>query len=168
MSLDDLFLDCNADTIIFFFFQLQNLHVLENILSYLATATHGAELVGEIMTTKDDLSATTIGQRLAVNLVEANKLPSPIRLKRGKGTIPIPGIDVPFHSSFLRQSVASYRKILQRRIPEENIHLDRLLGRWIPNVMARPFSIDNDYLQEALELTNSPILGELVNGPITV
>ncbi|GAM33971.1 fatty acid synthase beta subunit [Talaromyces pinophilus] len=147
---------------------LQNLHVLENVLSYLATAPHGAELVGEIMTTKDDLSATTIGQRLAVNLIEAHRLPSPIRLKRGKGTIPIPGIDVPFHSSFLRQSVASYRKILQRRIPEENIHLDRIVGKWIPNVMARPFSIDDDYLQEALELTQSPLLGKLVNGPVVV
>lgn len=160
-------MDCGANNICFFF-QLQNLHVLENVLSYLATAPHGAELVGDIMTTKDDLSATTIGQRLAVNLVEAHKLPSPIRLKRGKGTIPIPGIDVPFHSSFLRQSVASYRKILQRRIPEENIHLDRIVGKWIPNVMARPFSIDDDYLQEALELTQSPILGELVNGPVAV
>lgn len=125
-------------------------------------------MVGEIMTTKDDLPATRIGQRLALDLLEAHKLPSPIRLKRGKGTIPIPGIDVPFHSSFLRQSVASYRKILQRRIPEENIHLDRILGKWIPNVMARPFSIDDDYLQEALELTKSPILGELIHRPVAV
>ncbi|EED22654.1 fatty acid synthase subunit beta, putative [Talaromyces stipitatus ATCC 10500] len=147
---------------------LKNLYVLENILSYLSTISHGAELVGEIMTTKDDLSATIIGQQLAASLLEANALPGPIQLKRGKGTIPIPGIDVPFHSSFLRQSVASYRKILQRRIPEENIHLDRLLGRWIPNVMARPFSINDDYLQEAAELTKSPILAELLNGPVTV
>jgi fatty acid synthase subunit beta, fungi type len=123
-------------------------------------------MVGEIMTTKDDLATTTLGRMISGSLLEARKLHSPIRLKRGKGTIPIPGIDVPFHSSFLRQSVASYRKILQRRIPEENVRLDRLLGRWIPNVMARPFSIEEEYLQEALELTKSPILGEMLHGAV--
>ncbi len=38
-----------------------------------------------------------------------------ISLKRGVATIPLPGIDVPFHSEFLKDGVPAFRQILKNR-----------------------------------------------------
>lgn len=32
------------------------------------------------------------------------------------------------------------------------------MGKWIPNVMARPFSVADEYVREAWEITGSPVL----------
>ncbi|PWY78034.1 sterigmatocystin biosynthesis fatty acid synthase subunit beta [Aspergillus sclerotioniger CBS 115572] len=95
-------------------------------------------------------------------LSEAKNLPQPIQLRRGQATIPLEGIDVPFHSSHLRSTVARFRQCLLRPgFLEGNVDLEAL-RRYIPNVMARPFSVDEAYIQEAYERTQSPILGEIL------
>ncbi|KAJ9640319.1 hypothetical protein H2199_005858 [Coniosporium tulheliwenetii] len=58
-----------------------------------------------------------------------------IELERGRATIPLKGIEVPFHSTFLRSEIDNYRRYLKRKILEENIDPDQLVGRWIPNVI---------------------------------
>ena len=96
------------------------------------------------------------------NVATAFALRMPITLERGVATIPLKGIDVPFHSSHLRQSVSAYRTYLQEHIPKEQLNVDKLLHRYIPNLTARPFSIDDDYLRDTWRLTGSEVLRELV------
>lgn len=106
---------------------------------------------------------TTPQDELILQLLsEAKNLPQPIQLRRGQATIPLEGIDVPFHSTHLRSTVDRFRQCLLRPgFLEGNVDLEAL-GRYIPNVMARPFSVDEAYIQEAYERTQSPILGEIL------
>ncbi|KAJ1746765.1 fatty acid synthase alpha subunit Lsd1, partial [Coemansia sp. RSA 1821] len=82
-------------------------------------------------------------------------------LERTQATTPIPGIDVPFHSSLLREGTWSFRKLLQRIIKPEQVSVDQL-RRYIPNLTARPFAVDKEYIQNVFELTGSTILEELL------
>ena len=86
----------------------------------------------------------------------------PIELERGVATIPLKGIDVPFHSSHLQNSVPAYRKFLQQQISEGNLQVDKVVGKYIPNLLAKPFSVEKDYLEEAYDLTKSEVLRELI------
>ncbi|GAA92429.1 fatty acid synthase beta subunit [Aspergillus luchuensis IFO 4308] len=95
-------------------------------------------------------------------LSEARELSPPIQLRRGQATIPLEGIDVPFHSSHLRSTVDRFRQCLLRPgFLEGNVDLEAL-RRYIPNVMARPFSVDEEYIREAYERTHSPVLEEML------
>ena len=86
----------------------------------------------------------------------------PIELERGKATIPLKGIDVPFHSSHLQHSVPAYRKFLQQQISKESLQVDKLVARYIPNLIGKPFSIQTEYLRETWDLTGSEVLRELI------
>ncbi|KAL4945594.1 acyl transferase domain-containing protein [Aspergillus oleicola] len=98
-------------------------------------------------------------------LLEAKSLPRPIQLQRGKATVPLEGIDVPFHSSHLRNTVDRFRQCLLRPgFLVDNVDMEHLVGRYIPNLMAKPFSLDREYIQEAFDLTQSPVLKELLDG----
>lgn len=88
----------------------------------------------------------------------AHALPKPIILSRGQATIPLQGIDVPFHSAELRSGVAAWRKFLLSRIQPEDIRPDDLLDRFVPNVMGRPFSLDRKYIAEAMRVMRSQTL----------
>lgn len=97
-------------------------------------------------------------------LTDARILPRPIQLQRGKATVPLEGIDVPFHSSHLRNTVDKFRQCLLRPgFLVDNIDVEQLVGKYIPNLMARPFSLEREYIQEAFELTQSPILAEILS-----
>jgi fatty acid synthase len=52
----------------------------------------------------------------------------------------VPGIDTPFHSSVLHDGVERFRAVLNRLVPE-SIDADVLVGRYIPNLTARPFDV---------------------------
>ena len=59
----------------------------------------------------------------------------------GKRTVRVlPGIDVPFHSSVLSPAVDEFRAHLQA----VTIDAERLVGRWVPNLVGRPFTPDDD------------------------
>ena len=66
--------------------------------------------------------------------------------KRGVASIPLPGIDVPFHSKFLRSGVSTFRNILRSLMDVENIKVNRLLDLYIPNLVAKPFSLSKEIL----------------------
>ena len=85
----------------------------------------------------------------------SNTLPQPIELDRGRATVPLSGINVPFHSSYLRGGINTYREYLKEKILEENIAPDRLVGRFIPNVIGKPFSVDRSYVEEVAQITGS-------------
>ncbi len=63
----------------------------------------------------------------------------------------VPGIDVPFHSRVLRVGVADFRRSLERVMPRDK-DPDVIIGRYIPNLVPRPFTLDRDFIQEIRDL----------------
>ncbi|KAK0643318.1 acyl transferase domain-containing protein [Cercophora newfieldiana] len=88
--------------------------------------------------------------------------PTPLELQRGFATIPLRGIDVPFHSTFLRSGVKPFRSFLLKKINKTTIDPAKLVGKYIPNVTARPFAITKEYFEDVYRLTNSPKIGHVL------
>jgi fatty acid synthase subunit beta len=83
-------------------------------------------------------------------------------LERGKATIPLPGIDVPFHSSFLRPNLAAFREVLEQNIKKDWMEPEKLVGRYVPNVTARPFEVTKQAIAYAFEITGSERLKDVL------
>ncbi|AKK11395.1 type I polyketide synthase [Corynebacterium uterequi] len=77
-----------------------------------------------------------------------------------RAVIPIPGIDVPFHSSRLRAGVPEFRDTLDALLPAD-INPDVLLGRYLPNLVARPFELSEDFLDAILAVAPSEYVTQL-------
>ncbi|GMF81061.1 unnamed protein product [Aspergillus oryzae] len=88
--------------------------------------------------------------------------PKPITLERGFATIPLRGIDVPFHSTFLRSGVKPFRSFLLKKINKNTIDPSKLVGKYIPNVTARPFELTKEYFEDVYRLTNSPRIANIL------
>ncbi|PLB51631.1 beta subunit of fatty acid synthase [Aspergillus steynii IBT 23096] len=141
-----------------------NLHVLGKLMDHIAQSASGLDQVRAVVESKSaDGGGTELQRVIQALLAEARSLPRPIELQRGKATIPLQGIDVPFHSSHLRSTVDRFRQcLLKPGFLEGNVDVDELVGKYIPNLMAKPFSLDEAYIREAYELTQSPILGQML------
>ncbi|KAG2421340.1 hypothetical protein HFD88_005314 [Aspergillus terreus] len=136
---------------------ITNLYVLGKLLDHLAECPDGAELVGGIA------DASDLHKMIGDLFGGAKVLLCPLELQRGRATIPLQGIDVPFHSSHLRSTVDRFRQcLLKPGFLEGNVNVEELVDRYIPNLIARPFSVDPDYIREAYELTRSPVLAEML------
>ena len=68
----------------------------------------------------------------------------------------VPGIDVPFHSRVLHGGVADFRARLEELLPV-TIDPAILEGRYVPNLVPRPFSLDRDFVTEIVDLVDPPI-----------
>lgn len=90
------------------------------------------------------------------------KKPQPLELERGFATIPLRGIDVPFHSTFLRSGVKPFRSFLLKKINRTTIDPSKLVGKYIPNVTAKPFALTREYFEDVYKLTNSPKIGAVL------
>ncbi|MGH3584226.1 MAG: acyltransferase domain-containing protein, partial [Mycobacterium sp.] len=73
----------------------------------------------------------------------------------------VPGIDVPFHSEVLRVGVADFRRALERVMPV-GADPELLIGRYIPNLVPRPFTLDRDFIQEIRDLVPAETLDEVL------
>jgi len=73
----------------------------------------------------------------------------------------VPGIDVPFHSRVLRVGVADFRRSLERVMPRDK-DPEIIIGRYIPNLVPRPFSLDRDFIQEIRDLVPAEPLDEIL------
>ena len=73
----------------------------------------------------------------------------------------VPGIDVPFHSQVLRVGVAEFRRSLERAMPRGK-DPEVIIGRYIPNLVPRPFSLDRDFIQEIRDLVPAEPLDEIL------
>jgi fatty acid synthase, bacteria type len=73
----------------------------------------------------------------------------------------VPGIDVPFHSSVLRVGVADFRRSLERVMPRGQ-DPDLIIGKYIPNLVPRPFTLDRDFIQEIRDLVPAEPLDEIL------
>jgi len=73
----------------------------------------------------------------------------------------VPGIDVPFHSSVLRVGVDDFRRSLERVLPRDQ-DANLIVGRYIPNLVPRPFTLDRDFVQEIRDLVPAEPLDEIL------
>eukprot|EP00127_Corallochytrium_limacisporum_P004434 Clim_evm12s162 gene=Clim_evmTU12s162 len=98
--------------------------------------------------------------------VVAKKFGRPFQLERGVATIPLPGIDVPFHSKQLLDGVDAFRSLLAPKItiPRVLKALPHLLQRYIPNVVAEPFSVEKTFIRHVAEVTGSKNLNMILEG----
>ncbi|KAL4902745.1 hypothetical protein BDW74DRAFT_169333 [Aspergillus multicolor] len=86
-----------------------------------------------------------------------NQTPKPFVLKRTLATIPL-NVDVPFHSTLLRPGVNSFRHLLQSCITEEMADPAMLVGKYIPNLVGKPFQLEREFVQCVWEVTGSEVL----------
>uniref|UniRef100_K3WEQ6 Fatty acid synthase subunit alpha n=1 Tax=Globisporangium ultimum (strain ATCC 200006 / CBS 805.95 / DAOM BR144) TaxID=431595 RepID=K3WEQ6_GLOUD len=89
----------------------------------------------------------------------------PFTLARGLATIPLPGIDVPFHSRELLGGVPSFRSLLRTKFSPDVLErqLPLLVNRYIPNLVATPFSLKRSYFEQVYEATKSPYIAEVLD-----
>lgn len=86
-----------------------------------------------------------------------------IQLKRTHFAIPLDGVDIPFHSSFLRPGIGDYRNFLLKTLKKEEIKYGKLVGRWIPNLTGQVFECSLRNIENIYSITQSPILGSLLD-----
>ena len=72
----------------------------------------------------------------------------------------VPGIDVPFHSTVLRRGVPEFREKLEERVPHD-IDPATMVGRYVPNLVARPFELSRDFVRAVLDVVPSEALEPL-------
>ncbi len=74
--------------------------------------------------------------------------------QKPKGKAPwvtVPGIDVPFHSTRLRDGVPAFRATLQRLLPATGYL--KLVGTYVPNLVAVPFALTPAFVEEMVAAT---------------
>ena len=140
--------------------KLRALDCLTNVTNYLK-----AQKV-DIQSLMQRMSLDKVKEHLVEIIRECAKQtenkPKPLELQRGFATIPLKGIDVPFHSTFLRSGVKPFRSFLLKKINKTSIDPSKLIGKYIPNVTAKPFEISKAYFEEVYKLTNSPRIGNVL------
>ncbi|KAJ2229527.1 fatty acid synthase alpha subunit Lsd1, partial [Coemansia sp. RSA 485] len=82
--------------------------------------------------------------------------------QRGQATVPLAGIDVPFHSSLLKRGVSSFRSILKQRICSEFIDVKQLSRKYIPNLTATPFEVSKGYFERVYQITGSSVIRDVL------
>ena len=110
---------------------------------------------------------------------DQQKVEGYIQLERGFATIPLPGIDVPFHSRYLWAGVMPFRACkpvyqlfmkgthlnfpdLSKKINATQLNPDMLINKYIPNLVAKPFEVSREYAQLIYDQTSSPRLDKVL------
>ncbi|KAI8987783.1 fatty acid synthase [Mycotypha africana] len=142
---------------------LTNLDTLANVLNQISSSKIDVQQMLSIE------PAETVKNKLnnvidtALQKTKLKQTDGFIHLERGKATIPLSGIDVPFHSRFLINGVNPYRKILLQKFDPSNIDVSQLKSKFIPNLVAQPFDISKEYIENVYRLTSSSRLGDILN-----
>ncbi|KAJ6134376.1 Acyl transferase/acyl hydrolase/lysophospholipase [Penicillium sp. IBT 18751x] len=126
--------------------QIHALHCLTVVLNHLHANKSLPDSPGQI---------AALVERQISQVAQTNP---PAELIRGCATIPLRGIDVPFHSSSLLPGVAGFRRCLLDLIDSHALDLKCLVGRYIPNLTARPFELTKAYFELVYKLTGSMAL----------
>lgn len=77
----------------------------------------------------------------------------------------VPGIDVPFHSTLLRKGVPEFRDKLDALLPAYIDYRGRLVGRYIPNLVATPFEMTKEFAAKILEAVPSERIKAALDDP---
>ncbi|KAM7196695.1 fatty acid synthase [Rhypophila sp. PSN 637] len=123
---------------------LRSLDLLQQVCDSLAAAANGGK-------EEEELIAKLLVERYS----DPNMKAEEIVLVRGKATVPLSGVDVPFHSSFLRPRIEAFRRTLQDSINMERLKPERLVGKYVPNVTGTPFELSREYLEKVAAITGS-------------
>lgn len=144
---------------------LHGLDTLSNVFNVLKTQKIQLDKLMETMSMEDLKSKLSeiVDMCKEKSLEKARIAGGRLELERGFATIPLKGIDVPFHSSFLRNGVKPFRSFLIKKIPKNQINPALLIGAYVPNVTAKPFAITKEYVTECWKLTGSSILKRVLD-----
>src|SRR5699024_9537770 len=82
------------------------------------------------------------------------------RSVKDRAYVTVPGIDVPFHSQVLRDGVPAFAEKLDELLPE-TLDLDALVGRYVPNLVALPFELTQQFVDKVKHLATSDKLDNL-------
>ncbi|KAL3420855.1 Fatty acid synthase subunit beta 1 [Phlyctema vagabunda] len=107
-------------------------------------------------------STDALHELVAQKTLASSEVRRPIELQRGKTTVPLNGIDIPFHSTHLRGGVDTYRAYLKEKILEKDLVPEQLIGKFIPNVVGQLFSVDRKYVEKVAEITGSECLRKML------
>ncbi|KAF7348641.1 Fatty acid synthase subunit alpha [Mycena venus] len=143
--------------------ELIPLRTMMNVLNYLKVQKIDIAKLTETFTVekvKEMLS--DIVTECHTRATEQQKVEGYIKLERGFATIPLPGIDVPFHSRYLWAGVMPFRAYLSKKINVANLNPDMLIGKYIPNLIAIPFAVTKEYAQIIYDQTSSPRLDKVL------
>lgn len=140
--------------------QLRALDCLTNVTNILKAQKVDIQSLMETLSL-DEVKAHLV-KIIREGVKQTNGKPTPIDLQRGFATIPLKGIDVPFHSTFLRSGVKPFRSFILKKIHKTSIDPSKLIGKYIPNVTAKPFDITKEYFEDVFRLTNSPRIGNVL------
>ena len=135
---------------------------LSNVLNFIKIQKIDLKKLQEIMPIEEvrEKLAEIVREVLAASLEEEKK--GPIELQRGFASIPLPGIDVPFHSRYLTGGVSPFRAYLSKRINIDAISPQALIGKYIPNLIAVPFELSKSYAELIFAQTESPRLDKVL------
>ena len=116
--------------------ELRALATLTNVLNMLKIQKLDLEKLSKMMSVEElkEKLAEIIDGCWNMTLEKEAKDGSVV-LERGFATIPLPGIDVPFHSRYLWPGVLSFRNYLYKKIDPTQLNPDRLEGKYVPNLM---------------------------------
>jgi fatty acid synthase subunit beta len=106
------------------------------------------------------INAETL-QMIHTCAAQARAKATPLVLSRGVCATPLHGIDMPFHSTFLRSGIGAFRSQLLDSIKKDRIEAQKLVGKWIPNLTGKPFTLTREYFEEVGRLTGSKEVGRL-------
>lgn len=82
-----------------------------------------------------------------------------ITLHRGRATVPLQGVDVPFHSSQLQPMMEPFRTIMANILDKGGVKPTQLIGKYIPNLTGKPFG---GYFEQVFERTGSHRVGQVL------
>ena len=80
----------------------------------------------------------------------------PDTLVRTSCSIPLRGIDVPFHSKLLKPHVEKFRALLQEAT--SNVKSSTLIGKYIPNLIGEYFQLNKSFVKKCLNFCDNKIL----------
>ncbi|CAH7688898.1 acyl transferase domain-domain-containing protein [Phakopsora pachyrhizi] len=120
--------------------ELVGLQTLTNVLNFLKVQKIDIEKLQETMS------------------LEEEKKQGYIVLERGFASIPLPEIDVPFHSCYLWAGVMPFRAYLSKKLNPAHMNPELLIDKYIPNLTAKPFQISKSYAERIHQQTISPRL----------
>lgn len=132
---------------------LRALDTLTNVLNLLKVQKI------DIVKLQETMSVEKVKEHLNEIVDEVSKQslakPQPIDLERGFAVIPLKGISVPFHSSYLRGGVKPFQRFLVKKIPQSAVKPANLINKYIPNLTAKPFELTKEYFEDVYKLTGS-------------
>lgn len=107
--------------------------------------------------------AKHLGEIISEVSAQSSAKEQPIDLQRGFAVIPLKGISVPFHSSYLMSGVKPFQRFLNKKIPKSSVKPKDLINKYIPNLTAKPFQISKEYFEEVYLLTKSDKIKNIID-----